>query len=55
MLLSEGKNIFPWFIMILMLSVTFVGILSELLPSSTLSSAFSSRKILKKQPKRSRN
>jgi len=31
-----GKNIFPWFIMILMSSVTFVGILSELMPSGIL-------------------
>lgn len=32
----SGKNIFPWFIMILMSSVTFVGILSELMPSGIL-------------------
>ncbi|HRQ55290.1 MAG: MFS transporter, partial [Ignavibacteriaceae bacterium] len=32
----EGKNIFPWLIMILMSSVTFVGILSELMPSGIL-------------------
>lgn len=31
-----GKDIFPWFIMILMSSVTFVGILSELMPSGVL-------------------
>ncbi|MDD2278342.1 MAG: MFS transporter [Bacteroidales bacterium] len=32
----RGKDIFPWFIMILMSSVTFVGILSELMPSGIL-------------------
>ncbi|MEO6705486.1 MAG: MFS transporter, partial [Ginsengibacter sp.] len=32
----RGKNIFPWLIMILMSSVTFVGILSELMPSGVL-------------------
>lgn len=32
----RNKNIFPWFIMILMSSVTFVGILSELMPSGIL-------------------
>ncbi|HTO16794.1 MAG TPA: hypothetical protein VLZ83_13575 [Edaphocola sp.] len=32
----NGKNIFPWLIMILMSSVTFVGILSELMPSGVL-------------------
>lgn len=32
----KGKEIFPWFIMILMSSVTFVGILSELMPSGVL-------------------
>lgn len=31
-----GKNYFPWLIMILMSSVTFVGILSELMPSGVL-------------------
>lgn len=33
---SPGKNYFPWLIMILMSSVTFVGILSELMPSGIL-------------------
>ncbi|WP_206684059.1 MFS transporter [Pontibacter beigongshangensis] len=33
---ATGKNIFPWLIMILMSSVTFVGILSELMPSGVL-------------------
>lgn len=32
----RGKNYFPWLIMILMSSVTFVGILSELMPSGVL-------------------
>jgi predicted MFS family arabinose efflux permease len=32
----SGKNFFPWLIMILMSSVTFVGILSELMPSGVL-------------------
>ena len=32
----KSKNIFPWLIMILMSSVTFVGILSELMPSGVL-------------------
>lgn len=32
----RGKDVFPWFIMILMSSVTFVGILSELMPSGIL-------------------
>ena len=32
----KSKNIFPWMIMILMSSVTFVGILSELMPSGVL-------------------
>lgn len=32
----SGKNVFPWLIMILMSSVTFVGILSELMPSGVL-------------------
>jgi predicted MFS family arabinose efflux permease len=32
----RGKNTFPWLIMILMSSVTFVGILSELMPSGVL-------------------
>lgn len=31
-----GENYFPWLIMILMSSVTFVGILSELMPSGVL-------------------
>lgn len=34
--ISRGENIFPWFIMILMSSVTFFGILSELMPSGIL-------------------
>jgi predicted MFS family arabinose efflux permease len=33
---ANGKNVFPWLIMILMSSVTFVGILSELIPSGVL-------------------
>lgn len=33
---EQGKNVFPWLIMILMSSVTFVGILSELMPSGVL-------------------
>ncbi len=33
---SSGKYYFPWLIMILMSSVTFVGILSELMPSGVL-------------------
>lgn len=33
---EKSKNIFPWFIMFLMSSVTFVGILSELMPSGVL-------------------
>ncbi len=33
---ASGKNVFPWLIMILMSSVTFVGILSELMPSGVL-------------------
>lgn len=32
----KGENVFPWLIMILMSSVTFVGILSELMPSGVL-------------------
>lgn len=32
----QAKSIFPWMIMILMSSVTFVGILSELMPSGVL-------------------
>lgn len=32
----RGKDLFPWLIMILMSSVTFVGILSELMPSGIL-------------------
>jgi predicted MFS family arabinose efflux permease len=33
---ASGKNVFPWLIMILMSCVTFVGILSELMPSGVL-------------------
>jgi predicted MFS family arabinose efflux permease len=33
---EQAKSIFPWLIMILMSSVTFVGILSELMPSGVL-------------------
>ncbi len=33
---ATDKNYFPWLIMILMSSVTFVGILSELMPSGVL-------------------
>ncbi|KAA9325702.1 MFS transporter [Adhaeribacter soli] len=33
---AESKEVFPWLIMILMSSVTFVGILSELMPSGVL-------------------
>ena len=33
---EQAKNAFPWLIMILMSSVTFVGILSELMPSGVL-------------------
>lgn len=33
---EKRKSIFPWLIMILMSSVTFVGILSELMPSGVL-------------------
>ena len=33
---ANGKNAFPWLLMILMSSVTFVGILSELVPSGVL-------------------
>lgn len=33
---EQTKRIFPWFIMMLMSSVTFVGILSELMPSGVL-------------------
>ena len=33
---AQGKDYFPWLIMILMSSVTFVGILSELMPSGVL-------------------
>ncbi|MBK0402691.1 MFS transporter [Adhaeribacter sp. BT258] len=33
---AEDKDSFPWLIMILMSSVTFVGILSELMPSGVL-------------------
>ncbi|MCZ4319155.1 MFS transporter [Aequorivita viscosa] len=34
--IEQTKNAFPWLIMILMSSVTFVGILSELMPSGVL-------------------
>lgn len=34
--MEKSKNIFTWFIMFLMSSVTFVGILSELMPSGVL-------------------
>jgi predicted MFS family arabinose efflux permease len=33
---EQTKSVFPWLIMILMSSVTFVGILSELMPSGVL-------------------
>lgn len=33
---NQTKKAFPWLIMILMSSVTFVGILSELMPSGVL-------------------
>lgn len=33
---DQAKSVFPWLIMILMSSVTFVGILSELMPSGVL-------------------
>ncbi len=33
---AQTKSVFPWLIMILMSSVTFVGILSELMPSGVL-------------------
>ena len=33
---EQSKSLFPWLIMILMSSVTFVGILSELMPSGVL-------------------
>lgn len=33
---EQAKSVFPWLIMILMSSVTFVGILSELMPSGVL-------------------
>ena len=33
---EQAKKAFPWMIMILMSSVTFVGILSELMPSGVL-------------------
>ena len=33
---EQSKSVFPWLIMILMSSVTFVGILSELMPSGVL-------------------
>ena len=35
-LTTQTKSVFPWLIMILMSSVTFVGILSELMPSGVL-------------------
>src|SRR5690554_2559306 len=35
-LVEQTKSVFPWLIMILMSSVTFVGILSELMPSGVL-------------------
>lgn len=35
-LTAQTKSVFPWLIMILMSSVTFVGILSELMPSGVL-------------------
>ena len=35
-LAEKTKSVFPWLIMILMSSVTFVGILSELMPSGVL-------------------
>lgn len=35
-LTEKTKNVFPWVLMILMSSVTFVGILSELMPSGVL-------------------
>ena len=34
--IEKAKSVFPWLIMILMSSVTFVGILSELMPSGVL-------------------
>ncbi len=34
--IENAKSVFPWLIMILMSSVTFVGILSELMPSGVL-------------------
>lgn len=33
---AQSRNVFPWLIMILMSSVTFVGLLSELMPSGVL-------------------
>lgn len=33
---EKNKGVFPWLIVILMASVTFVGILSELMPSGVL-------------------
>src|SRR5690554_2175654 len=33
---NSAKSAFPWLIMILMSSITFVGILSELMPSGVL-------------------
>ena len=35
-LTQKAENVFPWLMMILMSSVTFVGILSELMPSGVL-------------------
>lgn len=35
-LAQKAENVFPWLMMILMSSVTFVGILSELMPSGVL-------------------
>jgi len=35
-MMEQTKRVFPWLIMILMSSVTFVGILSELMPSGVL-------------------
>ena len=34
--LETSNSVFPWLIMLLMSSVTFVGILSELMPSGVL-------------------
>lgn len=35
-IMTQTRSVFPWLIMILMSSVTFVGILSELMPSGVL-------------------